>query len=334
MSVGNKEEKFIAINRATKQTKQYCDMLLEIYTEMSEVNVKFEPNINFSDVFKSLWTVSVESSTVTDVFTDTTPIYTGEMKVKDVGDTFVQTFDNLQDGRKLVLLKNGRIQLYDEKNAFITETIIPVKEEDECLSLLIYKSSENAVVSTNYGCLFKVMIGEEFVFREINTNKTIYTINKYDDSVLGVVYDNAQLQLCVMDKNMENIVNTILKDDRTLFSAPVWIGVSADKNTIYVLDIDKGCYGIALDGQIVFHYQNPEAKCYNGLVVDSDGLFIGSYLGSEFQAEMLNFSGEREEVFTIFGNSYPLKLAENELVLFQFDDDNIRFYYLLKNNGN
>ena len=328
MSVGNKDEKFIAINRATKQTKQYCDMLLEIYTDMSEINVEFEPNINFSDVFQSLGTVSVESSTVTGVFTDTTSIYTGEMKVKDVGGTFVKTFDILKDGRKLVLLQNGMIQLYDEKNAFITETIIPVKET--CYSLLIDNSTEDAVVSTGCGRLFQVKIGNELGVREINTNKKIYAITKYDDNALGIVPDNVQIKLCVMDKNMEKIIKTILKVHRTLFSAPLCIRVSADKNTIYVLDSYKGCYGITLDGQIVFYYQNPEAKFYMGLEVDSDGLFIGSAVGNESQVAKLNFSGEREEVCTIFGCSSPLKLIENELVLFQYDDKTIRFYCLLQ----
>ena len=309
MSVGNKEEKFIAINRATKQTKQYCDMLLEMYREISEVNVKFEPNVAFSDVFQSLGTVSVESYTVTGVFTDTTPIYTGEVKVKDVGDTVVQTFDILQDGRKLVLLKNGRIQLYDEKNTFITKIIIPVKEKEQCFSLLIDNSTEDAMVSTSRGRFFKVIIGDKLAGRELNTNKKITILTKYDDSVLRIVYDHPQrqFQLCVIDKNMENIIKTILNDDWTMFSAPLHIGVSADKNTIYVLDNNKGCYGITLDGQIVFHYQNPEANHYSGLVVASEGLFIQSFFaGHEFnQVEKINFSGEREEVFKIFDNSYP-----------------------------
>ena len=38
MRAGNKIEKIIAINRATEQTKQYCNMLLEMYREMSEIS--------------------------------------------------------------------------------------------------------------------------------------------------------------------------------------------------------------------------------------------------------------------------------------------------------
>ena len=333
MSVGNKEEKFIAINRATKQTKQYCDMLLEINREMSEVNVKFEPNAAFSYVFQSLGTLSVETSVVTDVFTDTTPIYTGEIKVKDVRDTVFQTFDILQDGGKLVLLLNGRIQLYDEKNVFITENTIPVKAKETCYSLLIDNSTEYAVVSTNRGRLFKVMIGDKLAFRELNTNENITILTKYDDSVLSIVYDrpHRQFQLCVIDKNMENIIKTIHKDDMKRFPIPGWIGVSANNNTIYVLDHYKGCYGITVDGQVVFHYHNADVKQYVGLVVDSDGFFISSVIaGNMYRVEKINFIGEREEVFSVFVDSYPLKLVENELVLFQYDGDSLGSFCLLK----
>ena len=51
MSVGNKEEMFVTINRATKQTKQYCNMLVEMYREMSEMNVNFEQNVALPDIF-------------------------------------------------------------------------------------------------------------------------------------------------------------------------------------------------------------------------------------------------------------------------------------------
>ena len=330
LSVGNKEEKFIAINRATKQTTQYCNMLLEMSREMSELNVTFEPNVALPDIFQSLGTVSVETSKVTDVFIDTTPIYTGEMKEKkNVSDKrpIVISFDVLQDGRKLLLdYNNDKIQLYDKNNIFLTETVLPVKEDEKCRSFVLNSSTE-ALVSTGVGRLFKVRISDEFGVSEIKTNYKIYSMTKYGEDVLCV---DIQRQLCVIDKNMKKIIKTILKDNKTLFRVPGFLGVSAEESTIYVLDQYKGCYGITLDGQIVFHYQNSEAEGYFGLVVDSDGLFIGFSVGSVRHIEKLNFSGERQEVCTIFGDSWPLKIVENELVVFQLDERSIRFYCLLK----
>ena len=242
---------------------------------------------------------------------------------------FVTAFDVLQDGRKIVLdYSKGRLQLYDKNNTLFTETVLPVKEDEKCSSIIL-TSDTDALISTNCDRLFKVRFGEELEVREIEINYKIYTMTKYGEDVLCIDTNNRQGHLCVIDKSMKKIIKTILTDDGTLFKTPGMIGVSADKNTIYVLDTKKGCYGLTLDGQVVLHYHNPEAKWYLGLVVDGDGIFLGFWGGSEFQIEKLNFSGEREEVCTIFGNSHPLKMVENELVVFQWDDSSFRFYCLL-----
>ena len=335
MSIGNKEERYIAINRATKQIQQYCKMLLEISKEMSEMNLKFEPNVAFPDIFQSLGTVSVEPSRVMDVFTDTTPIYTGELKLKHVSDKkpLISAIDVLPDGRKLLIdINNGTTQLYDKNNAFVTETVLPLKDGEICRSLFLNSSNE-VLVSADNGRLFKVTIYDKLTVSEIKINFRILTVTPYFEDFLCVLDDNGQAQLCVVDKNMKKIIKPILKDDWTLFRAPLFIDSSANKNTIYVLDVFKGCYGIQLDGLVVFHYQNPETKVYGGLVSGSDGLFIGSFDGSGFMVEKLSFSGERVEACTIFCNSYPLKLVGNEMILFQRGGRSkrrISFYCLLK----
>ena len=333
MSVGNKEEKFIAMNRATQQIKQYCSLLLKMKGEMSEMNVTFEANNALTDVFQSLGTVSVETSEVTDVFSDTKPIYTGETKLKKDADDeppFASSIDVLRDGRKLVLdYNNDKIQFYDKNNSFLTEAVLPVKGGDLCLSVVLNSNTE-ALISTRYGRLLKVMIGDELVVSEIKTDYKIYTMTKYGEDVLCVLNDNNQFKAYVMDKSMKKTLKTILKDDGKLFKAPAFLGVSADKNTIYVLDHYKGCYGITLNDHVIFHYQNPQAQCYGGLVVDSEGLFIGSKVAGDYQIEKLNLSGEQQEVCANFGDSYPLKLMENELVVFQYDVRSIKFYCFLK----
>ena len=335
MSVGNKAEKFIAINRATKQTQQYCSVLLDTYSEISETNVKFQPNAALTEIFQNFGTLSVETPRITDVFT---PIYTGEMKLKsapqridDDGDNdddpIVTAYEMLQNKRKLVLdTNNGKIQLYENNNTLVTETAIPVDGVENCISL-VHDNNTDALVSTSN--VFKVKIDDELTVSELKTSHEIISMTKYGEDILCAAGDDSdRFQLCVIDKNMK-IIKTILKDDGDLFSAPVFLGVSDDKNTVYVLDMFKGCYGITLDGQVVFHYQNLEVEGYGGLVTDSDGLFIGCGDDNKFQVEKLNISGERQEVCSSFGSSYPLKLVENELVLFH-RDKYIRFYCLLK----
>ena len=64
LSLGNEEEKFIAINRATIQTKKYCNVLYELQREMSEMKVNFEPDVTLHvrDKLRSWGTVSVDKS--------------------------------------------------------------------------------------------------------------------------------------------------------------------------------------------------------------------------------------------------------------------------------
>ena len=57
MTVGNKEEKFITINKASVQTDKCCNILFFLKTELRDMNVNFEPNVTFSDKFKSLETI-------------------------------------------------------------------------------------------------------------------------------------------------------------------------------------------------------------------------------------------------------------------------------------
>ena len=334
MSVGNKEDEFIAINKASIQTSRYCNILFDLKREMRDINVNFEPNVTLPEKFKSFGTVSTETSKVIDVFADTTPIYTGEMEVKHdkVGGKVpgVTSFSVLQDGRKLVLdYDNDKIQLYDRNNTYVTETVLPVKEGEECVSGLLNNNTE-ALVTTSKFRVFNVMIDDELAVSEINTNYGIYAMTKYGEDNLCVIWHKDQGQVCILDKNMENITKTIIKDDGKLFKAPRFLGLSADKNTVYVLDCRKGCFGITLDGRIIFNYQNQEAELYCGLVVDSDGLFIGTRIDNKDHVEKLNFNGERQEVYSIFGNSFPLRLVENNLAVFQFDNGRIGFYDLLK----
>ena len=168
-----------------------------------------------------------------------------EVKRDEVGDKvpLATSFNVLQDGRKLVLDKNNNtIQLYDMHNTCVTETVQPVKIGEACISVVLNSNTE-ALVSTQKLRVFNVIIGDELAVREINTNYDIYAMTKYGEDQLYVILHNGQVQICILDKNMENIIKDILNDGGRLFKVPGFLGFSADKDTIYVLDCWKGCYG-------------------------------------------------------------------------------------------
>ena len=336
MSIGIKEDKFVEINRATKQTKLSCNTLVKMYSELSKKIDEFEAQVLLPDIFRSLGTTSAAMSNVADVLMDTHPIYTGEMKITSANDGIyftVVSFDVLQDGRKLLLKTNSKIQLYDKNNIFVTETALPVRrhEVEKCVSVVLDCNS-TALVPTDNGRLFKVTIGDEF--SETKIIDGILKATKYGEDVVCLLEDKHQFHLCVMDKSMENITKTMLKDNGTLFEDPNSIGISSETKTIYISDYEKGCYGVTFDGQVVFHYQNPKAEGYLGLVVVSDGLLIGTAIQSGvLQLEKLNFSGELKEVYRNMGDSFPLNVVANELALCgEYGNSNccIWFYCLFK----
>ena len=181
---------------------------------------------------------------------------------------------------------------------FVTKTVLPVKDGEICNSA-VPNSNTEALVSFGKARVFKVMIIDELAVSEIKTKYGIYAMTKYVEDYLLVIDHNGQGQICIIDKNVESMVKTILKDNWTLFEAPLFLGFnSADKNNIYVLDGWK-----VLDGRIMFNYRNQEAELYHGLVFDSDGLFIGSKVDNKPQVETLNLSGERQEVYSIFNDT-------------------------------
>ena len=217
ISVGNKEEKFIAINRATKQTKQYCNLLLELNRELADMSMNFEPNTMMPDMFKTLGNLSFEASKVTNVFTEANPIYTGEIKVKSEGnsDPLVTSCDMLQDGRKLLLdAGNNTLQLYDTHNSFVSETRLPVEGDDNCLSFVLHGHNEALIVTAKHR-LLNVVVGDNLLahLSEIKSEHGISLMTKYNDGFLCVLGDNDHYDICVIDKNMEKIVKPVMQDD-------------------------------------------------------------------------------------------------------------------------
>ena len=196
---------------------------------------------------------------------------------------------------------------------------------------VVLNTNIEALVSTSNGRVFQVMIDDDFAVSKIKTKYKIFSVTNLRDDILCAHVVKDQWKICIMDKNLDRTIKTILITDRgTLFSVPMFLTSSADKYTVYVLDVAKGCYGITIDGRIMFHYEDPNAECYRGLVIDSDGLIIGSRVENKVQVEKLTFSGERRKVYTSFGNSLPLNLIENQLVAFQIDNRSLRFYCLFK----
>ena len=353
ISVGNKEEKFIEINRATKQIKQYCNMLHDLSQELCDINLKFEENENVSKLnilLQDLGKCSVVRSSVSHVTMAKDPIYSGEIllttstgpgdphnaddggqrkSVAQTGDEIanITSFDVLPDGRRLLIdAANKKLKLYDRNNFLITEHVLSVVPFH-----VVVLSNTEAVVSTGTNTPLKVKIGDGLAVTETKSKYSFGMGFRSGEDITAILCIGGIFCVSVLDKGF-TIKKTIIKDDnQTLFRFPLCLAISDGRSMLFVLDGYNGCFGFTMDGQVQFHYQDQERK-YFGIAVGRDSLFLGTHDEKNRQCvQKVNFSGERVACAD-FGESWPLRVVDNELVLFtKLDKGNvmINFHFLL-----
>lgn len=352
-SFGNNEETFVEINRATKQIKQYCSTLHDLSQDLCVVDIKFEENVKVSKLdilLENLGKCSVVLSSVSHGTMETAPIYSGEIlfttnrrlgdrddagndsKQRDAAHagsetTVITSFDILPDGRQLLIDEpNKKLKLYDHNNFLVTEHVPSVKPVH-----VVVLSNTEAVVSTLTNILLKVTIGEGLAVSRTKSKYDIRAINRCGVDIIAILVINNIAQVSVLDKDF-TIKKTIIKDDKhTLFRNPTFLATSEDRTMLFVVDFDNGCFGFTMDDQVRFHYQDQEGKSYFGLAVGRDCLFLGvPDEKKKYHVNKLNFSGERVAC-PDFGVSAPLRVVDNELVLFTGDGKGnrmINFYFL------
>ena len=355
MSVGNNEEKFIEINRATKQIKQYCNLLHDLNQELCDINLKFEENENVSKLnilLQDLGKCSVVRPSVSHATMATEPIYSGEILLTTntgLGDRdnasnggkqrgaactgdkppLISSFDILPDGRQILIDQaNKKLKLYDQNNFPITEQVLSVKPFH-----VVVLSNTEAVVSTCTSTLLKVTIGHNLAVTDTKLKYDIGASIRSGEDIISILRITDIFRVSVLDKDL-TIKKTSIKDDnKTLFRLPLCLAADDDRSMLFVVEGGNGCFGFTTDGRARFHYQDQKAKNYCGLAVGRDCLFLGVKGENEtYTIQKLNVSGKRVACAD-FGRSWPLRVVDNELVLFTGDDKGnamINFHFLFQ----
>lgn len=122
-----------------------------------------------------------------------------------------------------------------------------------------------------------------------------------------------QFSLAIFGSDIEKHCLYLQKGD---LSSPWYLAVSADQETVCVLDMEKSCIGHRIkNGEILFFYTQKDVMEYSGLAVGSDYFYIGtkSQEGNVHEVHRVPFSGAMKRLN--FCNSYPLKLVGNEISL-------------------
>lgn len=345
LSIGEKEKEFIEINKATKKTKQYCITLRELYQEVFEKQLTFQHNSNLTKLnewLNDLGQCCQDKSSVATPFRGPVAIYTSEIKVKtktDKDEPVISSYNELPDGRKLLVdWKNKKVKMFDAQNYFISEIV----RKDEIPWNLVLFSSTEAVVSSMNGALHYLKISDVLKWTRTKTVplEVPYFVNRNDaerlcQSVLGIDRLGADMiALLVNDSNevfLRKLDNTgyekrtFCEYKEETSGKPCFVVVSENQKSVFVLSLDKGCIGYSLeDGSAVFRYKDAKVQQYYGLAVGNDCTYIGIETGESIGTQMLRlgFSGKVETL--TFSNSRPMKVAQNEIVLFTVENNGDR----------
>ena len=333
MELGDKESEFVTINNVTKEIKRQCSLLKDTTEDTCDIDFNFIVSDSIGKIpqlLPSLGTVFVTPSPASQSDPGTVVIYTGELKTRtatDTKDPLIRSYEKLPDGRQLICDQaNNKLKFYDSPNQFFSELTLPGKP----LSVVSLCDSEAVVSLPEIKSLQYITIGTDLAVSETRkVNFQPVAMVKYGGDILATVRDRI-CKVAVID-NHGCVRRTIYQDNGSLFRRPFYIDLSVDQKTVIIVDYDKGCIGLSMEGNIVFQYQDQKVKLYAGLAVGRDRLFIGVNEGNNDKVRRLSLSGDDAEDLDL-GLSMPLKIMDNHLIIVNFDDKGecfIKFLYLL-----
>ena len=333
MELGDKESEFVTINNVTKEINQQCTLLKDTTKDTCDIDFTFivsDSIAKLTQLLPSLGTVSVTKHPASQSDPRTVAIYTGELKPKntmDIKAPVVMSYEMLSDGRQFITdINNNKVKLYDNNNKFLSDLVLP----DALMSVVLLSDTEAVVSLPDIQSLQYIIIGTDLAVSESKKlNYEPVAMVKYGNDILATVHDRF-VKIAVID-NHGTVKRTIYQDNGSLFSVPIFIDLSVDQKTVYVVDQKKGCIGLSMDGKVVFQYQDQKVKTFAGLAVGRDCLFIGVVQGNDVKVRRLSLSGDGAEDLDL-GRSLPRKIMDNHLIIYNVDDkgeQSIKLFYLL-----
>ena len=334
MALGDKESEFVTVSNVTKEIKQQCNLLNDTTDNTRDIGFTFINNDSVGKITQLLYdlgTVSVTKAPTAKPDPGCVAIYTGELNTRTANDTkapVIISYEKLSDGRQLITdNENNKLKLFASNNQFLSELVLPGRP----WSVMLLCDTEAVVSLTSIKSLQYITIGTNLSLSEIKkkVNYPPAAMVKYGDDILATVSDRFW-KVAVIDKR-RTVKKTIYQDNGSLFSEPYFIDLSVDQKTAYVVDQNKGCIGLSIDGNVVFQYQDQKVEYYAGLAVGRDCLFIGVEQGNDVNVRRLSLSGDSAEDMDL-GLSWPLKITNSNLTVFNVNDkgeSSIKIFYLL-----
>ena len=355
VDAGNEIERFIEVNKATRETKEYFSVLQDVSQKIVRDDVTFKENEDFVELMntsQSLGTVTVIRNDTIRGPVDWAFIYTGELIIKTEGNSdsnLIVRYDVLTDGRQLLLDNERRkLQMFDAANSLLAELTLPITPQ----GLAVMSDTECLISTSHQKQMFSIIIGESLNSVTKTTHQRIGPMIKWGDNFIAVIRTGSQFSISVINRHgrIQQLIITddgslfewpaflrqgriqrhIITDDGSLFEWPAFLALSPNEKTVYILDKAKGCIALALDGgKVVFHHEDSDSLGYTGLAVGQNYIYIGvkSKQTKGIIIRLLDCSGALLKDINC-GSSYPLRANKNKLVTFNSQTGSINFYFI------
>ena len=257
-------------------------------------------------------------------FKDREAVHLGEVDIRTLSDKQcpeVQSVEILPNGNILICDgANNKVKLFNSNFALQKELNLP--SQPQCMAVL--NPSLASVSLPEEQCIHDIIIADNSSLklgRKYKTDKVVSELIICQDRMIVATFDAMFWYLSLMDRH-GNRVRRIRKEPLFdgLFDSLIMLGLSADENILYVIDRINGCFGITLDGTIVFHYKDAAMPSYVGVCpIPDNSAFISGPESNKIV--MINNSGEKIKEISVakgfetlaYGKTSNLLFAENTL---------------------
>ena len=321
ISIGNVGDRFIEVNKATRDARQYCSILGDMRCEMHEVNVVFDQNAlqTLKNALPKLGSVECVKTGITVSLPGQHIIYNHGVTIQtntDNKDSYIVDYEVLADERQLVIdWANRKLKLLDKHANIISELFF--KDTTYGLVNFVVQNSEVIVSTSSHTLLVVEITGRDMFLKQTRrADVSIGAMVKFEENILAITWYNNEYTILVIDT--EGHAKRSVSRGHS-FKRPYFITYKNDTKTIYVLDLDNGLYAISIQGQVMFNYRDPMVKEYFGLAVSRDHSFIGVKRTGQYEVRILNRKGNVLEDLS-FRNLFPLNVVDQKLVLGSFSN--------------
>ena len=231
----------------------------------------------------------------------------------DKSRTIVSAIEFTEDGGLLVCdVGNKKVKLFDSDHELLSETC--VTSQPMGMALL---TSEDAMISLpQEKSLQKIKIKKRCILsldQKLRTKLMCYRLLKYKDQMVVYAKDDLYRFFNIMD--MEgNTVRCIMNEPREsvgIFTNVFYMSLSADSQSLYVTDQEKGCVRLPLHGKVDFMYKEPGTKTHHGVCAGPDNCIYIACNDSD-KIVVLDENGKKIKDLVSVKGMKPTYLVYNE----------------------